>query len=182
MFCDQDILVENRVVLGRRYRLLKDRPDIDYSLLGLSAETAAELVALNEHQVERAADAAAPLFTFSFEDQIIRMLQQSPVTQLGWHTPIEQELKEDALLLLTNRWSSSRFSPSFAGTVLGLSRRLIDALSNASYPEIRRVASSGLRPRICVKSQYLFHGGRNVSMHRGQRTHLVVCNSRSHSF
>lgn len=182
MFCDQDVLEENRVVLGRRYRLLKDRPDIDLTILGLTKETAAELATLNEYQVNRAADAAAPLFGFGLEDQIIRMLKKPPETQLGWHNPIETEIREDALLLLSNRWNSSRYSPSFAGTVLGLSRVLIEALASATYPEIRRVAFAGLRPRLCVRSQYIFHGGRHVELHRGQRTHMAICNGRSHSF
>lgn len=182
MFSDQDILEENHIVLTRRHRLLHERSSVDPLTLGMSPESAAELKALTVVQAERAADAASPLFNFALDDQILRLLEQADTSRLVRHPQLDSDCQEDSLLLLTNRWTSSRHSPSFAGTVLGLSRRLINALALATYTDIRRVASSGIRPRLVVKPQYIFHAGRNIMMHRGQRTHLALANSRYNSF
>lgn len=182
MFCDHDILEENQTVLRRRYRALQEVKDVDIGLLGITPEAAQELMALTPLQVDRAADAAAPLFCFTLEDQIIRLLGTPQATPMAKPSRLETEVQEDALLMLTNRWTSSRHSPAYAGTVLGLSRRLIEAFSAATYTDVRRVASVGIRPRMCVKPQYIFHAARNLTMHTGQRTNLAVSNSRYHSF
>lgn len=182
MLCDQDILEENRTILGRRFRLLREAKDVDLALIGISPEAAQELLAITDLQLQRAADAAAPLFGFALEDQIIRILGTPQATPLAKQSRLEIDLQEDALLMLTNRWTSSRQSPEFAGTVLGLSKKMIDAFARATYTDVRRVATAGVRPRMCVKPQYIFHAARNLTMHTGQRTNLAVSNSRYNSF
>ena len=182
MFSDHDVLEENRAVLLRRYRALRESTDVDLSLLGLTPQAGQELRSLTELQVERAADAAAPLFSFALEDQIIRILSTPQATPMLRHSRLETEIQDDALLMLTNRWTSSRHGPAFAGTVLGLSRQMIEVFASATYSDLRRVAAAGVRPRLCVKPQYIFHAARNLTMHTGQRTNLAVCNSRSNSF
>ena len=182
MFSDHDMLEENRTVLMRRYRALRESKEADLALLGLTAEVAADLKTLTEFQVERAADAAAPLFNFVLEDQIIRILSTPQATSMTRQTGFEAEIRDDALLMLTNRWTSCRQSPVFAGSVLGFSRRMIEAFAAATYADVRRVASAGVRPRLCVKPQYIFHAARNLTMHTGQRTNLALCNSRYNSF
>lgn len=182
MFSDHDMLEENRAILLRRHHALRESKDADLSLLGLTAEAADEIRMLTDLQVERAADAAAPLFNFALEEQIIRVLGTPQATPLTKQTRLEAEIQDDALLMLTNRWTSCRQSPAYAGAVLGLSRRMIDAFSAATYTDVRRVAAAGVRPRLCVKPQYIFHAARNLTMHTAQRTNLAVCNSRFNSF
>ena len=182
MFSDHDMLEENRAVLLRRYRALLESTDVDLCLLGLTPQAGQELRSLSELQVERAADAAAPLFNFPLEDQIIRTLSTPQAIPMIRQTRLEAEIQDDALLMLTNRWTSSRHGPAFAGTVLGLSRQMIEAFAAATYSDLRRVAASGLRPRLNVKPQYIFHAARNLTMHTSQRTNLAVCNSRSNAF
>jgi hypothetical protein len=179
---DQDILDENRTVLSRRYRALQEERGVDIGLLGLTSKVAQELTTLTPHQVDRAADSAAPLFGFMLEDQIIRSLQSPQAIPMVKLSRLEAEIQEDTLLMLTNRWTSCRHSTAYAGTVLGLSRRMIEAFAASTYTEVRRVASLGLRPRICVRPQYLFHAGRNLTIHTGQRTNLAVSNTRFNSF
>jgi hypothetical protein len=180
---DQDILDENKTILSRRYRALQEVRDVDIGLLGLTLKAAQELTLLSPHQVDRAADSAAPLFGFMLEDQIIQTLQSPLAIPLVKLSHLEAEVQEDTLLMLTNRWTSCRHSEAYAGTVLGLSRRMIQAFSAATYADVRRISVlGGLRPRMCVRHQYLFHAGRNLTMHTGQRTNLAVSNARFNSF
>lgn len=182
MFNDSDIKEENRLVLRRRHRILCEEAEVDLAPLGLTAECAAELKSLDPSQVERAADTCAPLFHFHLEDQIIRLLAETHVVPLGKKNPMDQEMQEDATLLLVNRWNSSRQSPWYAGIVLGMSRNLISALSRATYTDLRRVAACGIRARMAVRSQYIFHAGRNPVLQTSQRTGLAICNLRNNSF
>ena len=182
MFSDHDILQENRAVLLRRHRALVESTDVDLSLLGLTPQAGQELRSLSNLQAERAADAAAPLFNFPLEDQIIRALSTHQAAPMIRQSRLEAEIQDDALLMLTNRWISARHGPAYSGTVLGLTRRMIEAFAAATYSDLRRVAAAGLRPRLNVKHQYIFHAARNLTMHTTQRTNLAVCNSRSHAF
>lgn len=182
MINDQDILEENRQVLRRRHRLLVGSKAVDVARLGLSPEAAVELKSLDPIQVDRAADAVSPLFGFDLEDQIIRLLEDPPLVHLSPPSVFESEMLDDATLLLVNRWTSCRQSPSFSGTVLGMSRRLISVLASATYLDVKRVAAQGVRPSLCVRPQYLFHAGRNIVLQRSQRTNMAVCNTRFNAF
>ena len=179
MVNDRDVIEENRQLLTGRRRFLAARPD-DAGRLGMEALCAAELCALADIQLKRAADCSSPLFRFCQPDAILaRVLQpQDGAPGAPLRTEVDALIEAENDLLLINRWNAARVSPLHCESLLGLSPFLVDRLRAATVGDLRQAARRGVR--LCgfgPGHQYLFHAGRNPALHRSSRTVLAVCAS-----
>lgn len=180
MVSDRDVTEENATLLMRRWRHVTSRAALnDPARLGMDPTVTAELRALDEIQVMRAADCSAPLFRFSQPDDVVTKVLQ-PDTSHEFAVPLRDAVdaivEEENHVFLMNRWSAARVSVVHSQCLLGLSTRVIDVLRNATVNDIRQAASRGIRlAKLSPKANYLFHAGRNISMQRSNRTFLAVC-------
>ena len=179
MVSDRDVIEENRQLLTGRRQFLAARPE-DAGRLGMEALCAAELCALAEIQVNRAADCSTPLFRFCQPDAILAKVLQPQESGQGapLRTEVDALIEAENELLLINRWNAARVSPLHCESLLGLSHTLVERLRAATIGDLRQAAGRGVR--LCgfgPGHQYLFHAGRNMSLHRSSRTVLAVCAS-----
>lgn len=183
MVNDRDVIEENGLLLFGRWRFLAARPD-DAGRLGMEPRCAAELCALADLQVKRAADCSSPLFRFSQPDAILAKVLQANVGEGGapLRTEADALIESENELLLINRWNAARVSPLHCESLLGLSTVLVERLRTATVGDLRQAARRGVR--LCgfgPGHQYLFHAGRNPALHRSNRTVLAVCASAGRS-
>src|SRR3990167_5856085 len=179
---EKQVLEENRGMLHARRRFFADGPpSANLSRWGLTPDMHQEIASLDECQVERAADCAAPLFgLIHLDDVLINVLQSTqalPIASLASDS-LDKLIEDENLSMLLARWASSRESPQYAQMGLGMSQRLVAVMHNATINDMRRASKRVVRlATIRVTPQYFFHAGRNISMQRSQRTHLAICST-----
>lgn len=181
MACDREVIEENEELLMIRWRLLRDGPaNMDAAALGLCTDAAAELRSLNEQQVRRAADCAAPLFRLPRIDDVVIGAIDAPLETVKpvKRSPGEEAMEDENFRLLLSRWHNCRFSPVYARTVLGLSDRIIRCFRAATLGDLRRASRQGVRfATFMERPRYLFHAGRNFGLQQSQRTFMAICSS-----
>ena len=178
---DRDIVEENRTLLAARAGFIRQGPPLSsLGRWGMTGDMARQIGALEQIQLDRAADCVVPLFGFEpIEDVVIAALQGPEPKASRERDSLDAMMEEEAYMVLINRWSSCSNSPRFAQTVLGLSKRLVDCLSSATLSDLRVAARRGVRlTSIVVRPQYFFHAGLNPVLQRTQRTNLAICNTR----
>jgi hypothetical protein len=181
MVNDRDVREENERLLMGRWRFLAGRRAFsDAPRLGMKPGFAAELCALDEIQVLRAADCASPLFGFNEPDAVLcEVLHPRDGPQrAALRSEVDALIEAENELLLINRWNSARVSPIHCESLLGLSPALVERLREATLCDLLQAARRGVR--LCAfrpGHQYLFHAGRNLGLQRSNRTVLAVCSS-----
>ncbi len=182
MIGDRDVIEENTQLLVKRWKHVTSyAAKNDPARLGMDPAMTAELRALDDIQVHRAADCATPLFRFSQPDDVMARVV-SPSATKEFSTPLRDEVdemvEEENLIILMNRWSAARVSVVHTQCLLGMSTHLIEVLRNATVSDLKQAAMRGIRlAKLAPKAKYLFHAGRNLSLQQSDRTVLAVCAS-----
>jgi hypothetical protein len=175
---DRDVVEENLKLLMPCWSELR-RPSApnSYLQLGMDSELAAELADLDEVQVRRAADAAAPLFRLAQPDAvIISALTAQDAGNITANNELDIVVRKQNELFLLNRWVSARQSAAAAQCLFGLSSEVMSCFRSTTIGDVTRAAGRGIRfAQIAARPRYFFHAGRHITLSTSTRTALAVC-------
>ncbi|GEM_PF-2059241 len=177
---DRDVIQENTLLLLMRWKFLRAATDPHaFRHLGFEPETAEALVGLDEPQVKRAGDAAAPLFHAGVSDEILMRLVTSHEDGAAYPlTDADRVVQDENSIWLLNRWTAARQSPRDAEATYGLSSNITQVLREATLADITRTCRRGARlAAFSAKGKYFFHAGRNLTLSTAQRTVLATCST-----
>lgn len=180
MLSDKERVEENTKLLHGRWAWLCASVR-DGTRLGMDPEATELIRSLDEQQMARAADCAAPLFTLAPHDDMVVQLLAGRAGASAVPAPgdaLDRFIAQENEFMLLNRWSAARMSPLYCRCVLGMSIRLSEAFRQATVSEVQKAAHMGIRlVRLACRPRYFFHAGRNVGLQRSSRTALAVCSS-----
>lgn len=182
MLSDKERVEENTRLLQGRWAWLRACA-LDGERLGMDPEAVELICSLDERQVARAADCAAPLFALAHDDEVIlQALVQEGVGQppFAARDALDSFIEQENEFMLLNRWSAARMSPVYCQCVLGMSVRLTEAFREATVTQVQKASRMGLRlVGLACRPRYFFHAGLNFGLQRSNRTVLAVCGSSS---
>lgn len=180
MLSDRDIQEENEQLLMARWQLLAEQTaKTDAMRLGVEPLLAGYISTLDEIQIRRACDCAAPLFCLSQPDDVItKLLTAGPGSDLTPFDKLDRLVENENYVVLLNRWASVKASVVHAQCTFGLSTGIVQALGKATVNDIKSASKKGIRlVSLAPRPKYFFHSGRNMRLQRSMRTALAVCSS-----
>lgn len=175
-----DYAEENATVLLPRWRHLKwsAAPGPEWQAFGFTSQHAEELRSLEEIHVQRASDAAVPLFRVTVPDRRLEQLLDSSTSEVRPLTAADELVIEENLVVLHNRRSAAMGGRKFGATAFGLSYYAADLLSRASYRQIQSACRKGARlAEFAPRCGYLRNAGHNFQLTQKQRTALAITSS-----